>query len=374
MKRKLLFIGVCVAVIIGAMLLFKNNTKNTPRNVKPVSSAIPVTTATVTAMRVEYVLEQVGTLTASQEVSLRSKAQGRVMDILFKEGKSVRKDDILVRVDDAKIKAEIQNLTARINQLEIRLENKIRSLERNRSLVEQNLVSKEMYDNLQTEINEIKSQITQTQASLAQQKESLADTLILAPFNGVAGPRTFSVGHYLRIGDPVVSIVDLNALEIAFKVPEKYKQNLLPGQTVYLVVDAYPDKKFNGEIFFIDPEVSVDTRTFFVKAKVDNSDKALNPGMFARARLVTEVHENAPTVPWESVIQTESETYLYATDGKTATKYPIRLGRIIQDRAEVLDSKLSIGQTVIVEGKYAVYDGSEIRVVSVNDAEAASSN
>ena len=374
MKRKILIIGICVVLIFGVMLLYRTKSDNASLNTKPVSSAVPVTTGTVTPMRIEYVLEQVGTLTASQEVTLRSKTQGRVVDILFEEGKSVKKDDIQVRVDDVKIKAEIKNLTARIDQFEIRLSNKLRSLERNSSLVAQNLVSKEMYDNLQTEIDEIKSQITQTQASLTQQKESLADTLIRAPFNGVAGPRTFSVGHYLRIGDPVVSIVDLNALEISFKVAEKYKQRLLPGQNVHLVVDAYPDKKFNGEIFFIDPEVSVDTRTLLVKARVDNSEKILNPGMFARARLVTEVHENAPTVPWESIIQTEAETYLYATDGKTAKKHPVRLGRIVQDRAEVLDSPLSPGQTVIVEGKYAVYDGSEIRVVVVNDSTASSSN
>ena len=366
MKRIILIIGICVVAIFAVLAMYRDKAKSPAPAAIPASKAVPVTTGTVKVMRIEYILEQVGTLTASQEVMLRSKAQGRVMDIYFEEGKGVKKDDILVKVDDAKIVAEIKNLKARIDQLEIRLENKDRSLERNRSLVEQNLVSKEMYDNLQTEINEIKSQITQAKANLLQQQESLSDTLIRASFNGVAGPRNFSVGHYLKVGDPVVSIVDLKALEIAFKIPEKYKQRLMPDQKVHIVVDAYPEKKFTGEIFFIAPEVSVDTRTFLVKARVDNSEKALNPGMFARAELVTEVHENAVTVPWESIIQTESETYIYIADENTAKKISLRLGKVTEDRAEVLDTHLSDGQTVIVEGKYSVKDGSEIRIVEVN--------
>jgi membrane fusion protein (multidrug efflux system) len=368
MKQKVLFIAIAVVVVLGVVLMLRNKPGDNGKTAPAGPSAVPVTLGKVTTQRVEYVLQQVGTLVAAQEVALKSKIQGRVVDILFDEGKSVKKDDVLVRMDDVKILADIRNLTARIQQLEIRLENKKRSLERNRLLVEQDLVSREMYDNLETEIDEIKSQILQTQADLARQKDVLADTLIRAPFDGIAGPRTFSVGHYLNVGAPVVSVIDLNALEISFKAPEKYKQHISTGQAVYLTVDAYPGRKFTGRIFFIDPEVAVDTRTFLVKARVENSEKTLNPGMFARAELVTEVHENALTVPWESIIQTENETYVYAVEGKTAKKHPVRLGKVDADRAEVLDSKLSSGDAVIVEGKFSVREGSEIRAVKIDDA------
>ena len=90
----------------------------------------------------------------------------------------------------------------------------------------------------------------------------------------------------------------------------------------------------------------MDTRTFLVKARVDNSKKELNPGMFARAELVTEVHEDSPTVPWESIIQTENETYVYAIDGKIAKKHVVRLGKVSRDRAEVLDTSLMPGESI----------------------------
>ena len=172
MKRKIWIIGVVIIVILGAIFLYRNTSENTLQNSTPASSAIPVTIGTVEAMTIDYVLQQVGTLTASQEVTLRSKAQGRVTEIMFEEGKSVKKDAVLIRVDDAKIVAQIRSLKASIDQLNIRLENKNRSLERNRSLAEQNLVPEEMFDNLKTGIDEIKSQIIQSQAKLAQLNES----------------------------------------------------------------------------------------------------------------------------------------------------------------------------------------------------------
>jgi RND family efflux transporter MFP subunit len=326
------------------------------------NAAVPVVTEVVDARVVTYILYQVGSLVASQEVTIRTEAQGKVVEILFNEGTEVNKGDLLVRLDDAKIRADIQSLQAKVEQLEVRLKNREKSLERNRSLRAQNLVSVEKFDDMVTEIDEIKSQIIQTVASLNRQKESLADTLIRAPFDGVAGARNFSPGHYLRVGDPVVSIVDLNPLQIEFKVPEKYKRNLFLGQEVELAVDAYPGKKFKGKLSFIDPAVEVGTRTFLIKALVENDEKKLSPGMFAKAELITEVHKDAVTVPWESVIQTETETYLYTTDGKIAKKHPVEMGKVVDQRVELFNPTVAPGEKVITEGKFAVKDGTPVNI------------
>ena len=363
MKNKWAIIGVIVIIIILAMFLTKGE-KKTAEAPKAGAGGVPIIVAKAKSMSVDYVLNQVGTLTASQEVTIRTETQGKIVDILFSEGAAVKKGDLLVKLDDAKINTEIQSLSAKVDQLQTRLKNREKSLERNRVLVKQNLVSEERFDDMVTEIDEIKSQIIQTRAGLDRQKESLADTVIRSPFNGVCGSRNFSIGHYLRVGDPVVSIVNLNMLEIEFKVPEKYKKSIFEGQNVNLSVDAYPEKTFKGEIFFIDPEVEVGTRTFLVKARVDNRNQMLNPGMFVKAELITEVHPDAVMVPWESVIQTEDETYLYATDGKTAKKHDVVLGKIVDDLVEVLASDITPGQDIIVEGKFSVKEGSPVKITT----------
>ncbi|MBU4317652.1 MAG: efflux RND transporter periplasmic adaptor subunit [Proteobacteria bacterium] len=356
MKNKWAIIGVVILLVFLAIFFLKGGKKKQEAAMER-TPGVSIIIGTADARSVEYVLNQVGTLVASQEVTIRTEAQGKVVEILFNEGGAVNKGDLLVRLDDAKIKAEIDNLQAKVEQLQVRLKNKQKSLERNRSLVEQKLVSAEKFDDMITEIDEIKSQIIQTIAGLNRQKENLSDTMIRAPFDGVAGGRSFSPGHYLRVGDPVMSLVDLNPLKIELKVPEKYKKHLVLGQDVNLTVDAYADVRFKGKLSFIDPAVEVGTRSFLIKALVDNNEKKLSPGMFAKAQLITEVRKDAVTVPWESVIQTENETYLYATDGKTAKKHVIELGKVVEDRVEILNPTIAPGDAVILEGKFAVKDG-----------------
>ena len=327
---------------------------------KKIERPVPVITDKASTRKVEYILNQVGTLKASQEVTIRSEIEGRVNEILFKEGKEVKKGEVLVTLDDAKIRAEIQNLKAHINQLQIRLENKQRTLERNRPLVERNVISRQRFDDLESEINEIEAQIIQAQADLVRQKEFLSYTVIRAPFTGIAGARTFSVGHYLKVGEPVVQVIDLDPLEITFQVPEKFKTRLSTGHGVVLNLDPYPNRSFKGIVSFISPQVEVNTRAFQVKALVKNNRPLLNPGMFARVEMIIEVHENAITIPWESVIQIEGESYVYIVEEDIARKVPVRLGKITKDWAEVLDARIPEGSTLILEGKFAVKDGMKV--------------
>lgn len=333
--------------------------------VKKETPAVPVITGKTSVRRVEYRLNQVGSLEASQEVTIRSEIEGRIVEIVFSEGSEVKKGQILLLLDAAKIKAEILNLEARIDQLQIRLANKKRTLERIRPLVERDLISQLRFDDLQTEIQEIEEEITQGRSTLAFQKERLSDTVIRAPFDGTADVRNISSGDYLKVGDSVVTIVDLDPLDMTFQVPERFKPRLVIGGEVVLRVDPYPDRTFMGMISFVAPRVDVKTRTFQVKARVDNIQGLLNPGMFARVEVVTDIHESALTAPWESIIQTEDGTYIYTVFENLARKVPVRLGKITSEWAEIFDADLKPGVNVILEGKFAVKDGARVVVRNV---------
>ena len=361
LNNHVLTIRIISAAVLALSLLFIGCSKKKQESKKETRVA-QVITGQATTRNVEYTLNQVGTLEASQEVTIRSEIDGPIVEILFRQGADVKKGEILARFDKAKIQAEIKNLEARINQLQIRLANRRRTLERKRPLVEQDLVSRLQFDELQTEIEEIEAEIVQAQANLTHQEERLSDTIIRAPFDGVIGARDISVGDYLKAGDPVVTVVDLDPLEISFQVPEKFKTKLFPGKAVLLTVDPYPDITFKGTISFISPKVDVNTRTFKVKSMVKNNRPMLNPGMFARVAVITDVHKNALTVPWESVVQTENETYIYVVEDGVARKIQVRLGKINSDWAEVLDTGISQGATVILEGKFSVKDGAKVAV------------
>lgn len=321
---------------------------------------LPVILGEATTRRVELILEQVGSLAANQDVTLRAESEGRVVTIAFQEGRNVAQGDLLVRLDSQRIDAVILSLEARLVELNARLQNQLRTLERNRPLVERNLISQLQFDNLQTEIAETRAQIEGVQANLVQERTRLADTRIRAPFAGVVGARTLSVGDYLRIGDPVVSVVDLDTLEITFQVPEALKPKVSLKQTVSLRVAAYPQQVFEGVITFIAPRIDIATRTFQVKAQVDNAERLLNPGMFARVEVITDVFEEALIVPWESVIRTEEDTYVYTVEDGVARRVPVRLGRITAEWAQILQGDLAPGAPVILEGKFAARDGMKV--------------
>lgn len=330
------------------------------KQTKAQQSATPVSTAEAEQTEVVYTLEQVGDLEASDRALLRAEVAGSVAEISFQEGSVVQKDEVLVRVDDAKVRAEIRNLQARIEQLQVRLGFQEKTLARNRSLLKKKAIPQHQFDQLATEVEEAKLAISQAQASLARQRDLLTDTVIRAPFAGVVGAKNLSIGDYLKAGDPVVEVVVLDPLEIAFQVPERYKPNLSQGQKVGLRVVSAPDKRFEGDIFFVSPTVDVKTRSFLVKARVANPDHQLNPGMFARVSLITAVHPNAKVVPWDSIIQTETETFLYRVEQGKAHKTVVELGKVTPQWAEVLEPDLKPGEKVILEGKYAVQDGAAV--------------
>ena len=296
------------------------------------------------------------------------------------------------------VEAEIQKLEERLRQLRFRLENRERDLERSRPLVEKDLIARQSFDRIQTEtdeiraeiagtevelarqrdlvakqsadsirtdIAEIEAQIAKARASLTQEKVRLADATIRAPFDGVAGVRNVNVGDYLAAGGAVVTVVDLDPLEISFRVPEKHRARVTAGQPVSFRVDAVPGEVLAGAVSFIAPQVDTETRTFQVKAAIRNHQGRLSPGMFARVALVTEVRENAVTVPWESVVQTEAGAHVYVLEGDVAHRTAVQLGETTGEWAEVLGTRLPSGTRVVMEGKFALRDGARATVQNV---------
>lgn len=360
-----LFVFIKFCWIVLAILILAGCGEKQKVEAKKATLPVRVITGETSTRRIEYTLEQVGTLEAMQEVTVRTEIDGKIIELPSTEGKEVTKGTVLARIDATKIEVNIKSLEAQIEQLKVRLDNKLRILERNQPLVKEGLIPPIEYDNLQAEIDEIKAQIVQAHANLTREKVRLDDTTLRAPFSGVVGVRNLSIGDYLKTGDPVVTLVDLDPVQISFQVPEKYKPKLSLGKQVKLTIAPYPDRLFLGIITFSAPQVDVATRTFQVKARVDNGKKLLIPGMFARVEVVTDVVENALTLPWEGVIQTEEGTYFYLVEDGIARKVSAQLGKTTTEWVEIRDtsiSNVSAGAKIILEGKYAVKDGMKVSI------------
>ena len=422
--RSILFVAAAVLVVACDKAGDPKSGKAPPRNESPAS---PVTVANAVARRVEARLEKVGTLRAAREVTVRSEASGTVVEIAFEEGRPVHRGDLLARLDTRKTEAEIQRLQAQILQLEARAGNRLRELERNesltvaevrkqeervrqlaarhasrrrdldrnRDLLARELVSRQSYEQLETEIEETgaelaqaeielkrqrelvahqsadrlrtdlretEAEIAQAQAGLARERARLEDATIRAPFDGIAGTRIAQVGDLVATGGEIVVVTDPDPLEIAFEVPERHKELLVLGLQVRVVVDAFPGRTFAGSLSYLSPRVDEQSRAFLVKAQVRNPGGSLNPGMFARVTLVTGIREASVMVPAAAVITAEGESSVFVVEGGAARRVVVSPGESAEGWVEVAGAGLARDAAVVVEGKYALRDGARVTV------------
>ena len=247
-----------------------------------------VEVAKVEVVRLEDDSQAVGSLRARQGVVLKPEVSGRIQTLSFGDGQRIQKGQLMVQLDDtlqqAQLKqAEASAAIARTN------------LQRSRELAAQNFVSQSAVDQ-----NAAALEVAQAQVALAQAQISRMKTL--APFDGITGIRSVSVGDYVKDGADLVMIEDVSSLWVDFRLPERYLSRLKPGQGVEVVLDAIPDRNFKAQVDAIDAQLDANGRSVLVRARMANVDGRLRGGMFARVRAVFDVRNKALVVPEEALV------------------------------------------------------------------------
>ena len=287
-----------------------------------------------------------GEIEAVQAIEVRPEVDGRIVDILVREGREVGAGAPLFKVDDAELQAQVA-------QLEAQRDLARQALARTRALIEQNAAS-------EAELEQAAAQARSTQAELDLQRVRLERTVVRAPFAGVAGERLVSLGDYVTASTPLVTLQTVHPMRASFEVPERYAIDLEVGQQVAFTVAALPDREFTGVVDFVDPRVRLPGRTILVKARVPNPDRRLQAGMFIEARLATEVRPNAVLVPEEAVLQLDQGTFVWVIgSGGQALRRPVELGIREPGRAEIR-SGVEAGETVITAGMERLFEGANV--------------
>ena len=259
----------------------------------PASSAAPgaggpaaVEVGAVQVLTLADDAQAVGSLRSRQGVMLRPEVAGRIAQINFSDGQRVRRGQLLVQLDDTLQQAQTQQAEA---QAAIARTN----LQRSRELVAQGFVSQSAVDQNQAALQVAEAQVALARAQLARMK-------LLAPFDATAGIKLVHVGDYLKDGADIVNLEDLSSMAVDFRLPERYLARVKPGLGVELAVDALPGRAFRGSVDAVDVQVDASGRAMLVRARVQNADAALKPGMFARPRIVFAVRERAVVAPEEA--------------------------------------------------------------------------
>jgi membrane fusion protein (multidrug efflux system) len=306
--------------------------------------AMPVDVAVAQADTVVDAILATGTVEAIQSIELRPEIEGRLTEILMREGSEVEAGAPLFKVDDAELTALVAQLTAERDRA-------IQALERTKDLIEQSAAS-------EADLEEAEANARSREAQLAIQQVRLERTVVRAPFSGVVGARFVSLGDYVSNSTRLTTLQTVDPQRAAFQVPERFAERLSVGQRVTFSVAA-TEHEFTGVVDFVDPVVQVPARTILIKARVPNRQRLLKPGMFIEARLATEVRNDAVVVPEDAVLPLEGADFVWVVDEGTVSRRQVTLGVRNPGTVEVREG-LDVGDTVVVGGLQRLFEGAPV--------------
>jgi len=358
--RWFLIVGLLLAAVVSGLVFFKF--VFLPNLFKEIFSKPPpptnVSIATAKSEIIPNLLTAVGDLAAVHQVNVTSDVNGRITDIQFTAGASVKEGTPLVQLFDGPDQGDLANFKAQQRVAQI-------SLDRAKQLAERQVGPQATVDTAQAAFDQASAGIAKTEAIISQK-------LVRAPFSGELGVRKVEVGQYLTAGTQIVSLTDLSALYANFTVTEKDSAQLKVGQVVRIAVDAYPGRTFEGKITTIEPQIATETRNIRVQATMQNPDKILKPGMFATTTIVLPDKPPVITVPETAVDYTLYGDSVYLLnekkeeDGKTkltVTRTFVQTGNRIEGRAEILKG-LKEGDRVVAVGQLKLQSGSAVTISS----------
>src|SRR5580692_1411578 len=358
MVRWFIIVGLLLALLVGALVgfnMFRDHAiKQFFAGMKPPPT--PVSIATAKSEMIPNLLTAVGDLAAVHQVNVTSDVGGRITDIMFEPGSTVKAGTPLVQLFDEPEQGDLSSFKAQAVMGQL-------ALDRAKQLAARQFGPQATVDQAQSTFDQANAGIAKTQAIISQK-------LVKAPFDGELGVRHVEVGQFLTAGTQIVSLTDLSELYGNFTVTEKQSAALKVGQTVRVAVDAYPGRTFEGKINAIEPQIAADTRNIHVQATLDNPDHILKPGMFTTTTVVLPDRPAVVTVPETAVDYTlyGDSVFLITEkkedDGKsslTVVRTFVRTGNRINGRAEIL-SGLKPGDRVVAVGQLKLQSGAAVAI------------
>jgi membrane fusion protein (multidrug efflux system) len=351
--RWIVGIAIVVALALGAgRYLLQSGAEKAAATTTPSGEAAPTTTVATAPVRLERItrqIEAVGSLRSNEAVVVRPEIAGRLVEILFDEGQPVRPGTPLIRRDAAIAQAQLEQAKA---SLALSRANFDRAVDLYRRQV-----------GTERARDEATAKLRVDEAAVALAQATLDKMTIVAPFDGIIGLRRVSVGDYLTPGQDLVNLENIDQLKVDFRIPEIYSGRLAVDQSVRIRLDAIPDAVYDGKVYAIDPAHDPNGRAVILRARLDNRDRLLRSGMFARVILLIEDRQEAIVVPETALVPIGEDQFVYRyVDGK-AVLTKVKIGQRRRGSVEIVEG-LARDAVIVSEGALKLRDGLPVRAVA----------
>ena len=359
MTKRMIIMLVLIGIVFGAIFGFQ---AFKGRMMKKFMSSMGSAAQTVSTMKAAYQdwqprLEAVGSLRAVNGVDISPQLAGTVTAIPFQQGEDVKQGAVLLQLyaDDDIAKLEALKVAADLAKT---------TYERDKKQLEVKAVSQQTLD---TDAANLKQAI----ANIAEQQALVDKKTIRAPFSGHLGIRAVDLGQYLNAGTAIVSLHALDPIYVDFSIPQNQLREIKIGQEVTAKIDAFPNEYFSGKIAVINPEVDTTTLNVKVRAKLENSDHKLLPGMYATVDIATGSSQRFITLPQTAITYNPygDIVYLVEAQGKDEKGNPklvakqmiVTTGETRGDQVAVLKG-VNEGDTVVTAGQIKLRNGVPVMI------------
>jgi membrane fusion protein, multidrug efflux system len=371
--RWVLLIAAIVAVGCFGWQKFtgEHATKTTQK--APAPKPVPVKIASVQKADFPVYLTGLGTVQGFNTVLVRTRVDGQINKIDFKEGQLVKEGDTLVEIDPRPFQAALDQAKAKKAQDEANLGNANLDLQRFTRLGE--FATKQQTDTQRALVAQLTAQIAADQAAIENAQTQLDYATVKAPITGIVGIRQVDVGNIVNAATQtgIVSIAQIEPITVIFTAPEDQLPEIQaalavsPPKVIALSTDGKKELS-TGTLALINNQVDISSGTIRLKAVFDNKDHALWPGQSVSTRLLIKTLKDATVVPDDAVQHSNDGLYAYSVNAENKAELrKIKVANSIDGRS-VVDEGLSPGQQVITAGQYKVQPGT---LVGTNVADAA---
>ena len=379
MMKRLIGGAAILALVATAAFWRLNMEAGVPRAAAQTpGQAIPVTAGTVAVEDVPVFLHGIGTVQAYNTVAIKSRVDGQIVKINFKEGEEVKIGDPLFQIDPRPYQAALETAQAAKEKDEAQLAGAQLDLERYQKLLGPGWQTKQSYDQQKATVEQFQAAIKGDAAQIANAKLNLGYADIRSPIDGRLGAKLVDVGNLVHANDntPLVMIAELKPIFVSFTLPQETLDDIQENnkQAPLVVRASSGDGKkelAQGKLTLIDNMIDQATGTIHLKARFDNDDERLWPGEFVNLRLILSTHKGVATVPQQTVQVGPNGYYAYVIKpDNTVERRAVEVASM-QDGLAVISKGLTPGEKVVVDGQYRLTEGARVNPTTAGPPGAA---
>jgi|SRR5450830_1846158 len=396
-KRSKLFIWIIVIVMIVAAGLYYRHYQQTRavagdaaseggqhagagKNFDPSSKPAPVATAKAKTQDVNIYLDALGTVASRNTVTVKTRVNGQLLKLYFREGQIVKTGDLLAQIDPQTYQVALAQAQGQLIKDKALLENALLDLERYKTLLNQDSISKQQADTQVSLVSQYRGTVAVDQAAVDSAKLQLSYTRITAPISGRVGLRQVDPGNMIYTTDTngLVSITQLQPITALFNIPEDnlpaVNQRVSSGNEVSVIAydRGQKNKLAEGSLLTTDNQIDTSTGTIKLRAEFKNEDLSLFPNQFVNVKTLVDVQKDAVVIPIAGLQRGSKGDYVYVlVNGDTVSVRPVKSG-YVDGEVVVINQGLDAGEVVVTDGVDKLREGAKVKTIEPLAAEVTS--